>query len=116
MAYKNLIVILVSLGIHPSVGSSTNCIPESFLFTLFKGTTGSGVFTFNDSGEFQKFTAMRYMGSGPDAKKYEWYVSALETKEMSGIKIPVRCNATWRLETGDWTWAQFEVKSYALEP
>lgn len=81
----------------------------------YMGTTGSGVFTFNDSGELEKFTAMRYMGSGPEAKKLEWVVSALETKEMAGIRIPIRCSATWRLETGDWTWAQFEVKKYSFE-
>jgi hypothetical protein len=82
----------------------------------YKGTSGSGVFTFNDSGELVKFTAMRFMGSGPEAKRMEWFVSALETKEMNGIRIPVRCSATWRLETGDWTWAQFEVKNYTFEP
>jgi hypothetical protein len=82
----------------------------------YKGTTGSGVFTFSDSGDLEKFTAMRYMGSGPEAKRMEWFVSALETKEMHGIRIPVRCSATWRLETGDWTWAKFEVKNYSFEP
>lgn len=82
----------------------------------YMGTTGSGIFTFSDSGELEKFTAMRYMGSGPEAKRLEWFVSALETKEMNGIKIPVRCSATWRFETGDWTWAQFEVKKYSFEP
>lgn len=78
----------------------------------FNGTTGSGIFTFNDHGELEQFSALRYMGSGPEAKKIEWVVKVLETKVFNGIKIPVRCNATWRLDEGDWTWSQFEVKKY----
>lgn len=82
----------------------------------FKGTTGSGVFTFSDNGELEQFSAFRYMGSGPEAKRVEWVVKALETKEFNGVKIPVLCNATWRLDSGDWTWAQFEVKKYNFDP
>jgi hypothetical protein len=78
----------------------------------YKGTTGSGVFTFNEKGELEQFSALRYMGSGVDAKKTEWVVKVLETKEIKGIKIPVRCDATWRLDNGDWTWSQFQVKKY----
>ncbi|WP_373523371.1 DUF6544 family protein, partial [Aquiflexum sp.] len=82
----------------------------------FKGTTGSGIFTFKENGEFEKFSALRYMGSGPEAHRIEWVVKALETKEINGIKIPVKCDATWRLESGDWTWAQIEVKKFNFGP
>lgn len=78
----------------------------------FEGTSGSGIFTFKGNGELEQFSTLRYMGSGPEAERIEWVVKALESKEINGIRIPVRCNATWRLDTGDWTWAQFEVIKY----
>ncbi|MCL6260593.1 hypothetical protein M3O96_15930 [Aquiflexum sp. TKW24L] len=73
------------------------------------GLSGSGIFTFDEDGFVRNFTALRFQGSGPEAKKVEWIVNVIETKEYEGIKVPAKGNVTWRLETGDWTWAKFEI-------
>ncbi|SMD45926.1 hypothetical protein SAMN00777080_4599 [Aquiflexum balticum DSM 16537] len=75
----------------------------------YQGTSGSGIFTFNEKGEVEKYTAMRYMGSGPDAKRFEWYIDIAENKEMNGIIVPNKCSATWVLPSGEWTWTEIEV-------
>lgn len=75
----------------------------------FNQTQGSGVFEFDHEGKLIRFTAQRYMGSGADAVKKEWYVKVLAYKEFDGITLPAHCNATWKLDSGDWTWAEFEV-------
>jgi len=75
----------------------------------YKGTTGSAVFTFNENGDFVKFSAMRYMGSEANSPLKEWVITLNEYKVYSGIKIPVKGEATWKLDEGDFTWYKFEV-------
>lgn len=75
----------------------------------YKGTTGSGVFSFDDNGNVRKFSALRYMGSDDKAERREWIIEATEHKIMDGVKVPANCQATWKLDDGDWTWAIFEV-------
>ncbi|WP_291789299.1 DUF6544 family protein [Cecembia sp.] len=74
-------------------------------------TKGKGVFEFDDEGKLLQFTANRYMSSGADAIKKDWVVRTLSYKEFNGVQLPNKCNATWVLESGDWTWALFEVDS-----
>lgn len=75
----------------------------------YGGTTGSGVFTFDEKGDFVQFSTLRYYGGGPDAQRREWIISAERSELRQGLRIPTRCTATWRLEEGDWTWARIEV-------
>ncbi len=75
----------------------------------YQGTTGSGVFYFDETGDFMKFSAQRYMESGDDAELHEWIITANESKVMNGIKIPVELEATWKLKDGDWTWLKLEI-------
>ncbi len=76
----------------------------------YKGTRGEGIFHFSPEGEFLQFTAQRYMGSDEKAEKKEWIIEAIESAEMKGIRIPVLCRATWKLDAGDWTWAEIRVR------
>jgi len=72
------------------------------------GTKGSGIFHFDENGNFKKFEAMRYKDSkDPEPKK--WTVIATKTEERNGIKIPVECEATWKLENGNWTWLKLKI-------
>ncbi len=74
----------------------------------YKGTKGSGEFHFDKDGNFEKFVAMRYQDS--DAiKPTEWTVTATKTEEWNGIKIPVECEASWKLESGKWTWLKLKI-------
>jgi len=75
----------------------------------YKGTKGSGIFHFNENGEFIKFSAQRYLGDDENATLKEWIITASESKVINGIKIPVKCEATWKLEDGDWTWLILEI-------
>jgi hypothetical protein len=82
----------------------------------YKNTSGSGIFHFDQNGRLTHFVAERYMGAGSDAKKYFWVVKAIEHSTFDGVSIPSRCNATWKLENGDWTWAEFEVTQVQFNP
>ncbi|MBL1214258.1 MAG: hypothetical protein HND52_12940 [Ignavibacteriae bacterium] len=74
----------------------------------YKGTKGSGKFYFDEYGNFEKFVAMRYQDSN-DTEPTEWTVAATKTEEMSGIKIPVECEASWELKGGKWTWLKLKI-------
>jgi hypothetical protein len=75
----------------------------------YKGTTGSGTFIFDEKGNFTKFSAPRYMGGDEDAELKEWVITAQETQVISGIRIPVKLEVTWKLGTGEWTWLKIDI-------
>lgn len=75
----------------------------------YKGTTGSGTFTFDEKGKLIKFSAQRYMGGDEDAELKEWIITVQETRLPSGIRIPVKLEVTWKLEEGDWTWLKIDI-------
>jgi hypothetical protein len=74
----------------------------------YKGTKGSGDFHFDLDGNFEKFVSLRYQDS-KDAEPTEWTVTATKTEERNGIKIPVECEVSWRLESGKWTWLKLQI-------
>ncbi|RXJ45791.1 DUF6920 family protein [Gelidibacter gilvus] len=74
----------------------------------YKGTKGSGVFHFDNNGNFKKFVAMRYKDVN-DAQPTEWTVTAIKTEAWNGIKIPVELKADWTLENGPWTWLKLKI-------
>lgn len=74
------------------------------------GKNASGTFYFNKQGDFIKYSALRYRGNEPDAKPEEWIISVQENRQVNGIKIPVKMEATWKLKTGDWTWLKLEIE------
>ena len=75
----------------------------------YKGTSGSGVFHFDKDGNFVRFSAWRYMGGEENAALKEWIVTVDEIRMMNGVYIPVKMKATWKLESGDWTWLKLEI-------
>lgn len=74
----------------------------------YKGTKGSGVFYFDKDGHFKKFEAMRYQNSKAN-KPTEWTVFATQSEVRNGIKIPIECEASWKLEDGKWTWLKLKI-------
>lgn len=81
----------------------------------YKGTRGSGIFYFNEQGDFSSFSALRFLGNDPAAEKHEWIVTAEEYAEFSGIRVPSRMSAAWKLEAGDWTWLQLEISAIEFD-
>lgn len=76
----------------------------------YKGTKASGTFYFNEKGDFVQYSALRYKGNKPDAKRYNWVINVLEYAVMNDVNIPVKMTATWKLDEGDWTWLELEIK------
>lgn len=74
----------------------------------YKGTQGSGVFQFDKDGNIKKFKAMRYKDSN-DSQPTEWSVIVTKIKELNGVKIPIECEASWKLKNGPWTWLRLKV-------
>lgn len=75
----------------------------------YGGTTGSGTFHFNKTGDFIGFSAMRYYSNTDESEKKLWQIEVLEHAVVNGIKIPVKMQASWHLESGKWTWLQLEI-------
>lgn len=75
----------------------------------YKGTSGSGTFYFNSSGDVIKFSALRYKGNEANAKRYYWAMNILGYKTFEGIKVPATMTSTWKLDDKDWTWLKMEV-------
>ena len=74
----------------------------------FNGTKGKGVFYFDERGQFKKIVAMRFKETN-DNEPIEWTVVANKTEERNGIKIPTECEATWNLESEQWTWLKLKI-------
>lgn len=74
----------------------------------YQGTEGAGIFHFDNKGEFIKFTAKRFKDIKDNERKL-WTVNAIETQERNGIKIPVECEAKWKLGNKDWTWLKLKI-------
>ena len=75
----------------------------------YMGTTGSGTFHFDETGNFIRFTAMRFMGNAEDAKRHLWILDVEEHKSFEGITIPSRMTASWALNEETWTWLKLEI-------
>mgnify|MGYP000950476233 FL=1 len=78
----------------------------------YHGTKGSGIFHFDENGNFKTFVAMRYKDAN-DTEPTEWKVTAIKTEVRNGIKIPVESRAVWKLENGDWTWLKLKITNIA---
>jgi hypothetical protein len=77
----------------------------------YKGTTGSGIFYFNNDGNFSKFVAMRFKGNEPNTKRYEWIMRAKDYNTFDGIRIPTELEATWILDNKEeWTWLEMKLE------
>ena len=75
----------------------------------YRNTSGSGIFVFNEKGDFVKFTALRFNGNEPEAKRYEWVLTVDNYAVFENIKVPSKMKATWKLDEGDWTWLDLEI-------
>ena len=70
-----------------------------------KDLTVDGVFYFNEQGQITKFIAKRC--ANKDMEK--WSVIYGNYKEIEGMQIPHHAEATWNLESGDFTYAKFSL-------
>lgn len=75
----------------------------------YKDTTATGTFYFNNQGDFVRFSTLRYKDNNPDAVRYEWIIIAREYAVFNGVRIPVKLEVSWRLDSELWTWLKLEV-------
>lgn len=73
------------------------------------GKRVSGVFRFNETGDFHSFEAERYYGGGPDATQNPWLIEATGYKNIHGYRIPHKAKVTWKLPEGDFMWLELEI-------
>ncbi len=76
----------------------------------YMGTSASGTFFFNEEGDFIAFKTLRYKDSEKDDKPREWIVEVKKHAVINGIKIPVKLEVSWMLETGKWTWLILDIE------
>ncbi len=71
--------------------------------------TASGIFTFNDKDEVINFEAERYGEFDGETRLETWSIPLRDYKEFEGIRVPTKGDVTWKLDTGDFNWFNFEV-------
>lgn len=75
----------------------------------YQGVTASAIFVFNENGDIDSFSSKRYGEFGGQYSLETWSGSVKELKVMDGIRIPTKGEITWELETGDFTWLEWEI-------
>lgn len=75
----------------------------------YGGITASGIFTFNDKGQVIKFEAERYGEFDGKTSLETWSIPVRDYKEFGGVRIPTKGDVTWKLDTGDFNWFNFEL-------
>jgi hypothetical protein len=75
------------------------------------GVSASGIFTFNQQGDFIRFEARRYYDrkTGPTLENWLVEVEKQGYKEFEGIRVPAKTMVTWKLAQGDFTWFKLEI-------
>lgn len=75
----------------------------------YKGTSGTAVYHFEESGDLQKVSALRYKDSDEQAKPIECIGEVIETNEVNGIRLPTKLEVSWMLDEGKFTWYKVEI-------
>ncbi|WP_439152283.1 DUF6920 family protein [Winogradskyella sp.] len=89
--------------------SSINNRSAKATFT-YDNQSVSGVFSFNNDGDFISFEAQRYYGGNENSKLKTWCIEALDYKTFNGIRIPHKNKVTWKLENEYFHWLSLEIK------
>ena len=74
-----------------------------------RNRTVSGFFYFDNDGDIVGFEGKRYGNFEGHFSLETWSIRILEHKEFIGIRIGSKCDVTWKLKQGDFTWLQLEV-------
>jgi hypothetical protein len=107
--YLGEMVWFPSLALSPYISWEQIDATTAKATMTYKVTAGSGTFYFNAQGDVIKFSAFRYKGNEPDAKRHDWIMHIFDYKTFEGIKVPAQMTSTWKLDENDWTWLKLEV-------
>jgi hypothetical protein len=75
----------------------------------WRGVEASGLFTFDEQGRPANVTARRYKSDGAAASLERWEAPSLAWERRSGVLMPVRGTATWKLASGDLEYYRWEI-------
>jgi len=75
----------------------------------YKGKMVSGMFYFNENGDFVKFESLRYKDNTPNSKRYPWIVRAYDYAIFDEIRVPSKLQVIWKLDKNYWTWLNIEI-------
>jgi hypothetical protein len=75
----------------------------------WRGVEAKGVFTFDDQGRAVNMSARRYKSDGGSASLERWEVPSHDWNRLSGVLMPVRGTALWKLGAGDLEYYRWEI-------
>lgn len=75
----------------------------------YKDQSVSGIFSFNDEGDFMAFESERYYGGSENSQLEKWQITVAGYKIFHDIKIPSQCKVIWKLKHSDFNWMNLEV-------
>ncbi len=82
---------------------------QSRVTMSYEGVSASGIYHFNEDGNFAGFEAQRFYDRNGSYSKETWAVSAAGYKIIDNKFLPNSCQVTWRLKEGDFHWLNMEV-------
>lgn len=85
------------------------------LSMTYNGKTALGVFTFDGGGMVKSFCAERFGDFDGQFRKETWEVTITEQSTINGHVIGSKCDVTWKLKEGDFTWLKLEVTGISYE-
>jgi hypothetical protein len=72
------------------------------------GLTLSFIATFNDLGEITQLETKRYMDK---ISRETWIIKVADYKLLNEVWVPTKFEVLWRLKTGDFSYAKFNITS-----
>ena len=81
----------------------------------FKGVSAEGTFVFDEKGFVRRFSAQRFGDFDGEFRMETWEVKVIEYTEMNDHLIASKCDVTWKLKDGDFTWLKLEIKDIAYD-
>lgn len=107
--YLGEMVWLPSLAVSPFITWEAIDERNARASMNFMGTTATGTFTFSENGNFEMYTALRYLENKPESKKYPWVLTVDSYSVFEGITVPSKMKATWQLQDSEWNWLRLEI-------
>lgn len=75
----------------------------------YMGVTASAILYFNEKGELTDFVAQRYMSIDKGYSLETWSTPVKEYRDIKGIRLPVKGEGVWKLNSGDFTYIKLEI-------
>jgi len=75
----------------------------------YGGVTASAILYFDDEGKLTNFVAQRYMMEDEKYSLETWATPIEEYREINGLRLPVKGEGVWKLDSGDFPYIRVEI-------